>query len=938
MRKVALLLVFACLSSWATTIDTCKIEVKRTVDGFFDISAVTDNVYVRKGNKLDRTNYVYLTDTLLEIICTDTHIINLKNGHQEGKVTCWSQKPKDAAPVPDIGDFHQLAPMIRRNWLKLNGINVNTHIKMSICDDEGGIANINIRKCIGWNREKVTGNYMLEGGTNSTLKWTTDLDKYQFSPIILKEGEKLQQITLKKNNQLIQVNSILLNYKSNIPLYEDSRDLNEDDIVILDGEITADLSKVALTDPSQTIDFECTALTDQGPRNIQIIVPVEIGQNSSWLARVLWIVIPLAVIALLFFILWKFRFIGIIRKSLKKSIKNTPIDKGTIPTLVETKEQEEKDKETSKTNAEAVKNNADPIEIKPTIQNGKNQEAKLTISDEETKEIKKKLIRQIIDEWNVDHPENMVNINQIGIDSLFRTISQGYIVPTGKQLLEQSINKYGVKNDESKIDANVIQSLLIAYYNKGSMDATSAEALKSDSSAKKMEEFNKRLGQLTYEKAQLEKEKKTIEEEKNRLHTELEKLCEDFETIKNDNTKQIGIVEEQGKKIEELEQQVSAQSQEHVDELVRRIEQLDKNIAYAQNVIIDKDREITAEQEKYRKLAIQKEEWINKYNKVKAQFDEVESKHQEAISKLMSDHQEAKLKQKDKYERQISDIKAEMDMKQEEYKAELGKQNADYEAQLKRLHDEAEISMQQLKEEQEGVISTMIAKHKGEIDKLNATVKELGVSVNIGRDDMIKNADKLLEAISADLVNMNKSVNSVVNQLPIFVNSIHIILTEVRLTRDDLDEAKVTDWSKPDKLQAQVMQDMQDIFINALNRTGWMNNVARLLSYSRLPKLHDGFDLPAELEAHGISTAILERIYSNMVSLLGIAHMGILVPAVLANHFDKDNYEYKNGDTWIDRFFPEVSTRNYKGKVFDIVQVGYTIEGITEKKPVVQYN
>ena len=75
-----------------------------------------------------------------------------------------------------------------------------------------------------------------------------------------------------------------------------------------------------------------------------------------------------------------------------------------------------------------------------------------------------------------------------------------------------------------------------------------------------------------------------------------------------------------------------------------------------------------------------------------------------------------------------------------------------------------------------------------------------------------------------------------------------------------------------------------------------------------------------------------------MVGLLGIVNMGILVPAVLANDFDKDNYEYKNGDTWIDRFFPEVSMRNYKGKVFDIVQVGYTIEGVTEKKPVVQYN
>ena len=547
------------------------------------------------------------------------------------------------------------------------------------------------------------------------------------------------------------------------------------------------------------------------------------------------------------------------------------------------------------------------------------------------KELKKEVVNSIISQWNETHPENVVDRNQMNIDSLFKKISNGYIYSTGKSQLEQLLNEYKVEYDLETISATIIRELHDCIYNRGLQDGALSVQRTPNPNNNQIQAFLREKKRLVDDIANLTRDKKI-------LQSAMDKLKQDYTILEEDNAKQVSLVEKQMKKITELESLINTQSQEHVAKLEGQISDLNNEIQVAEDTINKKNAEIIAEKKNVESITKKKAELEDRYNKVSTQLNEVEGKHQAEINKLKESHKEAHLMQKAKYEQQIADINAEITQTIEENEAKLNKQKTDYEGKLNHQQTEHELAMQQLKDKQAKDISVLNANHKVEIDKLNATIKDLGVSVNVGRDEMIKNADHLLEAISADIVLIEKSVDAVVNQSPIFVNSINNILTEILRTREEFDEAKTGDWSKPDKLQAQVIQDMQDIFINALNRTGWMNNLARLLSYSRLPKLHDGFDLPAELEAHGISTAILERIYSNMVSLLGIADMGILVPAVLANDFDKDNYEYKNGDTWIDRFFPEVSTRNYKGKVFDIVQVGYTIDGVTEKKPVVQYN
>ena len=70
--------------------------------------------------------------------------------------------------------------------------------------------------------------------------------------------------------------------------------------------------------------------------------------------------------------------------------------------------------------------------------------------------------------------------------------------------------------------------------------------------------------------------------------------------------------------------------------------------------------------------------------------------------------------------------------------------------------------------------------------------------------------------------------------------------------------------------------------------------------------------------------------------MLGAVDMAIIIPAVLATKFSEKAYNYENDDIWIDKFFPNLARRDYAGKVFDIVRVGYLING-KEEKPIVQY-
>lgn len=945
MRKLISFLTFIALSLsiWATN-DTCKIKVART-EKSFNITAASKNVYVRPGGNGDPKNYVFISCKNVKILCEDSKPIFLKNGHQKGKVTCWSEE-KGTGKMEVKNDFHQLAPAKRINWLEFASIDTSTDVDITIVTNDGNKkeANINFRSCKEWKYSDVHISYTIsEDGKKRSVKkiLKKNNNRYIFDNIELKSKGYLSvlEVTHPKESNMV-FNEVLFdgNNKQYTIFDENSNILKKDDIMYSTKIIADSLLNKPLSEGSHNISYVCTVLTKDGPQEITIDVPIEVEKSDNILSRIGIIVGILFALGVLAFLGIKFNN----KRKDKKSTGNGGINlEGKSANNDGNKNPDNPENGNSNggncidTNIEGEGeekyHEEDPVEL--IINNLKEFYSTEDLTEisknlKKPEDLKKDGIRSVINKWNTEHPENPVDHSQVNIAPFIHTIGNGYISPKGKQQLENFLTKFDIKYG-GLIEDSVIEELYLAIYNKGSVDGEK-EATKNNEVL--LEESIKEL------KTKHENDEKNWIEKKVFLEKNNKTLKENYEKIWDENIILKKQTEQKDTRIKELEQQVNAQSQDHLAKLEAQIKKLDKDIATAAITIAQKDKEITTGLKNVEAITMKKEEWEAKYKKVNNELNAVGKQHKDEIDKLNSDHKEANLKQKQKYEKLLEDKGTEIETMKTQHSEQLANQKTEYDRRFTEQNSKAQEAENKLKEEHKKVISELNTQHQEKVNELNKTIEELGKSVNVGRDETIAKANQIMAAINEDLCKADEAVKAVISQRPIFVTVIRNIRSGLQKTIEQFNYYKENVWTAPNKLQQQVIEDMQGLFIDALSRSGWMNNVARLLSYSRLPKLHDGIDFPTELKNHGLDSALLENINAKMATLLGIADMGILVPAVLANDFEMGSYDYKNGDTWIDQFFPEVSTRNYSEKVFDIIQVGYTIKGQTEKKPSVQYN
>lgn len=143
-------------------------------------------------------------------------------------------------------------------------------------------------------------------------------------------------------------------------------------------------------------------------------------------------------------------------------------------------------------------------------------------------------------------------------------------------------------------------------------------------------------------------------------------------------------------------------------------------------------------------------------------------------------------------------------------------------------------------------------------------------------------------------------------------------------------QASLAEMQQALHLSPSTLRHTQEVFVKCLRPSGWMNNAAQLFAYSRLPQLCK------QLQQNGMNIAMLEQLTGQAQALLGTVDMSMMIPAVLAADFDKDAYDYQNGDVWINKMFTGITSRDFEGKVFDILQVGYSI-GSIKTKPVVKF-
>ncbi len=204
-------------------------------------------------------------------------------------------------------------------------------------------------------------------------------------------------------------------------------------------------------------------------------------------------------------------------------------------------------------------------------------------------------------------------------------------------------------------------------------------------------------------------------------------------------------------------------------------------------------------------------------------------------------------------------------------------------------------------------------------------------------EKLINSELKYFDEIINGIETIKKSIDNVIYQRPIFVNSFNNILDGVNDAVDYF-KSDIDEWKNSNKntTSSDIKADIQDILKYGLNRSGWINTLMRILSYSRNLFIKD------KMEEHWIDVSLLENICSNVEKMLDENNIKVIVPTVLVDKFDKNLHEYKNGDTWIDKYFPDISTRDYKWFIFEIISLGYEIkdeEGniIKSEKPTVYY-
>ena len=972
MKRLLSILAFAfiCLLTCAVPADTSKIRVA-CVENRLDIEAVSGKVYVRKGNSQDKTNYIFVTDTLLEIICNDTSNVSLKGGYQEDIVTCWSQvgtlKPKQ-----DGDEWHNLAPQKRRNWLEFN----SNHIKKQGVDlilmyTPVNSGKINVRNCGKWDIDKLCISYATSNGRGQNLSLVeageSNVTITAQQPIALKSDDQLRALSLKREGlrEVMIVEEVLFDGNA-IPFKARSKDgktFNEDDIMFAYEIIADTLLNRDLGGGHHTVSYKCIVLSKDGPNEIIINLPIDVEKNHY----LTWCFIGLFLGLILIWQLWDYNkkskdhdgsdeepshhkkrsvrsLINNLYKLLKKEKKSGQDD--TITPTPSESDHQDNNLVLEAENSELGQKDKENSGLQPGL-NSADEEEKINKAKEESQ---KKTINSVINKWNEKYPGNQVNSSQRTIDFLFTTIEKGYIGPDEKSCIEKAKNEYQ-SGDQSPITS--INELINAVYNKGLIEggdsAQKATLIDISDSAKQqletIEELEQDKKDLISQCSDLETKNKELSDRISGLEKEKKQLTDRISGLDQTNSvlsKQVSELTLGNKNLQterdNLKGQVSTQSQNNIDKLENKIEELNQEITQANETISGKESELKAKQKELEKLIIKKEELESKYNTVNEQLSGAEAKHREAINSLKEGHKAACLEMKESFKNQLLEKDKERTKAQKDHEFAMNEQRNEFNSKFAELKEENDKKIQTLTDEHNAAINRLNDENKAVVDQLNATINELSVRANVGRNETIAKADKLLRALSENLTKLNSSVNSIVVQPPIFVSIVRNILTDLKTTCEAFDYFKDGEWTNPDKTQAQVILDMQGIFINALGKSRWINNVTRLLSYSRLPALQDGTDLPSLLESHGISSALVECIYADLSSLLGIADIGLIVPAVLANNYSMDSYDYTNGDTWIDKFFPEVSIRNYKGKVFDIVQVGYAIGGKTIKKPDVQYN
>ena len=235
---------------------------------------------------------------------------------------------------------------------------------------------------------------------------------------------------------------------------------------------------------------------------------------------------------------------------------------------------------------------------------------------------------------------------------------------------------------------------------------------------------------------------------------------------------------------------------------------------------------------------------------------------------------------------------------------------------------EAERKLEQLQSENE-----KLAIELAKLSEATGNLKEI-------RKQWIVGFFAKLDEIGFELNEVVKKVTDANSESSIYSNLLERASTSYETMKEEVIQLKDRpDWKEGEMEVKEMVGQIQTVLLGSLKRNGWINILTYLNCYSHIPQVATEFNL------HALNVLQLGRIHSLVTTLLGEIQISIFAPRLLVDQFDNNYYEFKNSDTWINKFCPAISPRDYAGKVFDLIQVGYQIQGNeqTSCKPIVVY-
>lgn len=120
------------------------------------------------------------------------------------------------------------------------------------------------------------------------------------------------------------------------------------------------------------------------------------------------------------------------------------------------------------------------------------------------------------------------------------------------------------------------------------------------------------------------------------------------------------------------------------------------------------------------------------------------------------------------------------------------------------------------------------------------------------------------------------------------------------------------------------------------NNSSWINTIARLYCYSRVPEIGQIF------EENGVVVDEIDSAYMEMISMLGRYGITIVVPRILEDYYDairKKYFQFNNEDNTILRFVGrDLLVRKRESlKIYDMGRVAYMMNGVITKGEIVYF-